>query len=585
MSKVAFIVLCFIPFISGHGYISSPVSRSYGCKLKINSNCGQVEYEPQSIEAKKGFPDEGPIDEQLAGAGKFNPLDDYDIGRWKFINYDVYENRSDFYILQIIWTMTAVHRSTKYVLYLPHNYAIEDQPFSRNEIDYSNVCEYNLGGSLPPAKLVIHCYVKKTVINNIINGNVRLYGVWDVADTGNAFYQIIDAIIKVNHDQSKLQNPNAIVVAKPINAPSPSLPPTLKPTVRPTTPRPGSGGTTPGDATGALTENDLGQLITTNHDKLLTNCGKIVDVSQCLKNRGFVGYPCDCNQYLQCASNAVFLMKCPGSLVFSLQTYRCEYPQDTDTSYCDNTTPPLTEGDLGSVIPNPSEQNKLLTKCGKIVDLSKCLVHGGFAGYPCNCNQFLHCSYNVVNLMSCPGGLVFNLKNYQCDWPQLTDTSYCEDTSVTKPPPPPSPPLLTESDWENVITNNQDKILTNCGEVVNLSKCLQGQSYEIYPCDCNKYIQCSSVQAFLRPCPGGLAFNIKKIWCDYPANVDLTKCRLNKNIFTTYSDTNPGVGTIPSVTDFDDIDQDNRQVSLRDDKSRFNKLLVMLYLNIINLWN
>lgn len=89
-------------------------------------------------------------------------------------------------------------------------------------------------------------------------------------------------------------------------------------------------------------------------------------------------------------------------------------------------------GDLGNVIPNPSEQDKLLTKCGKIVDLSKCFMYQIFASYPCNCNQFLHCSSNVVHKMNCSAGLVFNPENDQCDYPRNTDTSYCEDTSVTK---------------------------------------------------------------------------------------------------------------------------------------------------------
>ncbi|MNZ72906.1 GlcNAc-binding protein A precursor [compost metagenome] len=50
----------------GHGYVSEPASRA---KLGAANNVGSVQYEPQSLEAPKGFPLAGPADGKIASAG------------------------------------------------------------------------------------------------------------------------------------------------------------------------------------------------------------------------------------------------------------------------------------------------------------------------------------------------------------------------------------------------------------------------------------------------------------------------------------------------------------------------------------
>ena len=39
-----------------HGYVESPASRAYMCKLGKNIDCGSVQWEPQSVERTSGFP-------------------------------------------------------------------------------------------------------------------------------------------------------------------------------------------------------------------------------------------------------------------------------------------------------------------------------------------------------------------------------------------------------------------------------------------------------------------------------------------------------------------------------------------------
>lgn len=49
-------LFCFSAIALGHGYVEEPKSRAFLCKKNLNSNCGAIQYEPQSLEGPKGFP-------------------------------------------------------------------------------------------------------------------------------------------------------------------------------------------------------------------------------------------------------------------------------------------------------------------------------------------------------------------------------------------------------------------------------------------------------------------------------------------------------------------------------------------------
>ena len=55
---IAIAVIVTSVFIAGpaqaHGYISSPPSRQALCAQGVVTNCGAIQYEPQSVEGPKG---------------------------------------------------------------------------------------------------------------------------------------------------------------------------------------------------------------------------------------------------------------------------------------------------------------------------------------------------------------------------------------------------------------------------------------------------------------------------------------------------------------------------------------------------
>lgn len=103
---------------SAHGYVESPASRSYLCKQGVNVNCAPIQYEPQSVEGIGGFPQLGPSDGQIAGAGHFPALDVQTVDRWKKVTLNGGTN-----IFK--WKLTAPHSTKEWKYYITKKVGIQ----------------------------------------------------------------------------------------------------------------------------------------------------------------------------------------------------------------------------------------------------------------------------------------------------------------------------------------------------------------------------------------------------------------------------------------------------------------------------
>ena len=174
-------VLTATPALS-HGYTTSPVSRALFCKQGAAKNCGGVQYEPQSVEGPKGFPQAGPPDGKIcaAGRGGFAPLDDPRDGQWPANKLTGGQS----YTFQ--WTLTAAHATTSWRYFVTRDGWDPKQPLTRAALDPQPFLQLNDGGKRPPSS-VSH---QGTLPNK--HGRHLILAVWDIADTGNAFYQCSD---------------------------------------------------------------------------------------------------------------------------------------------------------------------------------------------------------------------------------------------------------------------------------------------------------------------------------------------------------------------------------------------------------
>ncbi|GIH71328.1 lytic polysaccharide monooxygenase [Sphaerimonospora thailandensis] len=182
---------------SAHGYVSSPMSRQAQCAQGVVSGCGNIQYEPQSVEGPKG---------QLnctAGDSRWAPLGDDSKG-WRATSVG---SSASF-----TWTFTARHATSTWDYYIAGR----------------KIASFSGGGKQPGA----------TVTHNVnlsgYSGRQKVIAVWNVADTPNAFYSCVDVQIGGGGGTPPTQPPT-----------EPSTPPTQpsQPPTQPSQPPSQPGGT------------------------------------------------------------------------------------------------------------------------------------------------------------------------------------------------------------------------------------------------------------------------------------------------------------------------------------------------------
>jgi predicted carbohydrate-binding protein with CBM5 and CBM33 domain len=172
--------LLFTNEASAHGYIDN--SRAALCKQKVNTSCGPVQYEPQSVEALGNFPLLGPADGQLAGGGIFHDLDVQTSTRWHKVNMTNGKNTFS-------WTFTANHRTKEWKYYITKKGWNPNKALTRGDLELITTVS---GENKQPAFNVSHV----VDIPTDRTGYHVILGVWEIADTPNAFYQVVDVNLR-----------------------------------------------------------------------------------------------------------------------------------------------------------------------------------------------------------------------------------------------------------------------------------------------------------------------------------------------------------------------------------------------------
>ena len=163
---------------NAHGYVSGDVVARAAAPQNLDR--GAVAYEPQSLEAPKGFPDAGPADGTLASAGGLfgGNLDEQSEDRW-------WKNPVSTGELTLDWTFTAPHRTSEFRYYLTTRDWDPNDPLERSDFELLAVVPHDgSAASTNPSHTV--------TIPDDYSGYHVIYAVWDIADTSNAFYNTID---------------------------------------------------------------------------------------------------------------------------------------------------------------------------------------------------------------------------------------------------------------------------------------------------------------------------------------------------------------------------------------------------------
>ncbi|MEU4244888.1 lytic polysaccharide monooxygenase [Actinoplanes sp. NPDC026619] len=179
-----------------HGYVSTPPSRQALCASGAVADCGQIQFEPQSVEAPKG--------RQSCDGG---------VSTWSVLSDESrnWPAKSVGTSVNFTWVMTARHRTADWTYY----------------VGGTKVASIS-GGNAQPDAVVSH-----TIDLSKFPGKHTVLAVWNIGDTANAFYSCVDLNIGGGSASSS-----------PTTAPTTSAPATTAPTAAPTTSAPGAAPTT-----------------------------------------------------------------------------------------------------------------------------------------------------------------------------------------------------------------------------------------------------------------------------------------------------------------------------------------------------
>ncbi|MEU9761199.1 lytic polysaccharide monooxygenase auxiliary activity family 9 protein [Streptomyces sp. NPDC047985] len=168
---------------SSHGYTDNPISRQKLCANGTVTGCGNIQWEPQSVEGPKGFPAAGPADGEICSGGNsvFAQLDDPRGGNWPATKVTAGQEFS------FRWQFTAPHATSDFRYYITKDGWDPTEPLTRADLEPQPFMTVPYGGNRPPATLTQHGTIPAQK-----NGKHIILSVWNVADTTNAFYACSD---------------------------------------------------------------------------------------------------------------------------------------------------------------------------------------------------------------------------------------------------------------------------------------------------------------------------------------------------------------------------------------------------------
>ncbi|KAJ7625815.1 immunoglobulin E-set [Roridomyces roridus] len=152
--------------VAAHGYVTHPPSRQAFCRELNVPGCGEVKWEPQSVEAPKGS-------FECNGNGKWFP-ELKNEGLWEDYYTRVHPVAD---AIPFTWHLTAPHKTSNW------------EYFIRTPEGHKELASFEDFGAMPPATVVqqvpLHGYT----------GRQTILARWNIFDTENTFYACVDVDI------------------------------------------------------------------------------------------------------------------------------------------------------------------------------------------------------------------------------------------------------------------------------------------------------------------------------------------------------------------------------------------------------
>ena len=176
--------------VSAHGYVSHPPSRQVRCRDDQIPGCGDVKYEPQSVEAPKGS-------FKCNGDGpRFRELNDEAL--WENYYYSVHPGVDSLVFTWTIMPGDAQHRTASWEYFV----LTDGNPL---------LAWFNGFNATPPTT------VEHEVPLDEHTGKQTILARWNIGDTPAAFYSCVDLLIETTDDAMAMAD--AAAPQQPIGGP------------------------------------------------------------------------------------------------------------------------------------------------------------------------------------------------------------------------------------------------------------------------------------------------------------------------------------------------------------------------------
>lgn len=183
---------------NAHGYVKEPASRGYKGKLEkdlpgsnfnfLMEKYGAVITNPQSLEFTKGFPQVGPPDGRIASAnGGLGQIPDSIMDETGANRWDKEEISTG--LNTFLWEYTAFHGTTKWHYYMTKIGWNPEKPLARDSFELIGEVKHDGSDSKNNSPHQI-------TVPSDRSGYHVILAVWDVSNTANAFYNVIDVNVK-----------------------------------------------------------------------------------------------------------------------------------------------------------------------------------------------------------------------------------------------------------------------------------------------------------------------------------------------------------------------------------------------------
>lgn len=256
----------------------------------------------------------------------------------------------------------------------------------------------------------------------------------------------------------------------------------------------------------------------------------------------------DCTKFYKCSKGRAYLMDCPSEEHWSVKLDRCDYAHlakcapDGTFQFKVKKAKPFKA--------SAQEEDPDQPELGEFEIDPRCEGSDPFKPlqlrHPTDCTKFYKCYMGKAYVIKCPKGQQWAQSLNRCEHPQVARCS------IVRPAIKPAQAIVELDEDDEDDDDDEPTIVDDPDYEIEDPRC-EPDEQDIYhpihfshPTDCTMFYRCYVHKAYKSQCPGGLHFNEKHQYCDYP---HYANCKAAASI-------QPASANAPEIPNCPQVDQE-----------------------------